>query len=717
MQSENFNQPTASDLSDLQEKINEAELYFTQGLFDEARQIYHQLLNSLEPLQKNASADPALRRSYESRRGFVEEQLAFIKRQEDDFHGRSANIEPEKPAADPGSEGNIAFNRGQAFLDIDLFSKAIQEFQRAAEHGFQPIECSLQMCKAHIQLGQYQEGIRILEEAYNRVDLSDDDRRLLLGQMAVGHEAAGDKDKALGLHQKLAADDLNYVPAASEVESSTEESHRYQLNVARLHLQNKQFAKAIKVLGEMRSKQQLPVQRLIPLYEEVLEKDPQNTAAFQQLSAIYIHMLDKESAETDTRLKLARHLLRAGQLDNAVSEYLAVMLEDTPHKMTALNELGEALLEKQKYDRILELLGDALSWVESVGSGPEALKYYYLLGTACEKKSLYDQARDYFHRASAIDPNHEGIRAKVETHSQAPLTSQGKALLRLKVDAKLQYHILEKLGQDEIHQIFKVSEVSSGSIRIAKTLLPYFSGDNKVKDFIVSWAGEQVVMENRNISRVLDVAASDGHYYLIMEDFQCTLEEVLQEKTKLPLAEAVRLARALLNSLAYAHSHRGTDDVLRKIFHLALNPRRVLINGPFTHAKIADFGLISQLSSTLGVTLNYEDLSPYELAYMAPEQFERSPVRMPGKMKQAADLYSFGLVFYKVITGKLPFQGPSPEDFRQQHNEQYPVPPRVFISSIPPRLDEAVLKCIHKDPKKRWRTPTELDLALEKIRV
>jgi serine/threonine-protein kinase len=222
-------------------------------------------------------------------------------------------------------------------------------------------------------------------------------------------------------------------------------------------------------------------------------------------------------------------------------------------------------------------------------------------------------------------------------------------------------------------------------------------------------------MENRNIARLLDVAEREGQYYFIMEDFDTTLDDVLKEKTNLPIGEAVRLARALLNALAYAHSHRGSDDTLRKIFHLALNPKRVLISGEVSNAKIADFGLIARLDSTLEFTPDYNKLSGYQLAYMAPELFNRVPARMPDKMKQAADLYSFGLVFYRALTGKVPFEGPTPEDFKKQHNEQYPVPPRVFISSIPAKLDEAILKCLHKDPKKRWRTPTELDLALEKI--
>jgi serine/threonine-protein kinase len=393
------------------------------------------------------------------------------------------------------------------------------------------------------------------------------------------------------------------------------------------------------------------------------------------------------------------------------------MLQDTPYKITALNELGEALLERQDYDRILELLEDAVPWVESLDPGPETLNYYILLGKACERKSLYDQARSYFQRAAAIDPTHEAIRAKVDTQTEDPLLSRGRTLLNLRVDQKIQYQIQEKIGEDTLHQFFKVREVPSGTLRVAKSLSPALSGEITAKDFMVKWGYEQLNMENRNITRVLDVAERGGHYYLVTEDFDSTLDDLLKKKTNLPIKEAVRLARALLNGLAYAHSHRGSDDTLRKIFHLGLNPKRVLVRGELTSAKIADFGLITRLGSELGFTLDYKELSPYELTYMAPELFNRAPGRMPDKMKQAADLYSFGLVFYRALTGKVPFEGPSPEDFKKQHNEQYPVPPRVHISSIPAKLDEAILKCLHKDPKKRWRTPTELDLALEKIQT
>jgi hypothetical protein len=82
MQSDNINHSSANGLSEIQEKINEAELYLSQALFDEARQVYQQLLNELGSLSQRGSADPALRQTCESHRGFIREQLALIERQE-----------------------------------------------------------------------------------------------------------------------------------------------------------------------------------------------------------------------------------------------------------------------------------------------------------------------------------------------------------------------------------------------------------------------------------------------------------------------------------------------------------------------------------------------------------------------------------------------------------------------------------------------------------
>ena len=717
MQSGSTNLPTAIKSPEIQERVQEAEVYLGQGLFDEARQIYHKLLTDLGP-QPEAGGDPAAQRSYEARRGFIQEQLALIDRQEAEFFGQEPpKAESESPETGPESEGSALFNKGQAFLDIGLFADAIQEFKRAADLHFQPVECALQIGKAHIQLGQHQEGIQVLERTSQNEALNDSDRNRVLGQLALGYEAAADKGKALEVYHQLAASDPSHSRAASRIKSLTKESHRYQLNLIKLHLKNKQFLKAVQGLILLQSEHQIPADKVTPMYEKILREDPNNKEALQQLSTLYRQVLDSDTGDEDTRLKFARLLRRSGQFDSAIAEFLEVVLEDSPQKMTALNELGECLMEQEDYDRVLELLGDALPWVQSVEPDPQTVNYYYLLGTACEKKDLHDQAQDYFQKIAAIDPEHEAAVAKVAAKTLGPLISRGKALLNFPVDETVEYQIQESLGQDGIQQIFRVNETLGGTARIARTLQPDYSTAANAKDFLVRWASEQAAMENRNILQVLDLAEFQGQYYLISEDFQLTLEDLLKEKTLLSLAKAIRLGRALLNALAYAHSHRGADDTLRKIFHLALNPRRVSVSGDLGSAKIADFGLLYQLNYVLDLTLDYKNLSAFELSYMAPEQFDRSPVRMPDKMKQAADLYSFGLVFYQALTGKLPFEGPSPEDFKKQHTENYPVPPRVHLSSIPANLDEAILKCLQKDPKKRWRTPTELDLELEKLHL
>ncbi|MFP3869284.1 MAG: protein kinase domain-containing protein [Syntrophobacteria bacterium] len=751
MQSENTTQRSVSELPEIQEKLNEAELYRGQGLFAEARQIYQKLLESLADLPEAAGGSAA--QSSSINRAYLQEQLALVDREEAEFLGEPAPDAPQEkpPPAREENEGAALFNRGLALLDIGLFAEAIQEFQLAAGFDYEPFECSLEIGKAHMQMGQYRESIKVLEEAYRREHLSSSHRNRLLEQMAIAYEGALDKTKALELYRELAASDPHHPTAADRVESLSRESRRYHINLAKLHLGNKQFLKAIEQLRLLQHEYHVAAEKLVPAYRQILRKDPENidalrnlteiflgqndlpqaaehlekiqqirpqdTCSQQHLTDVYRQMLDKGTGGPETRLKLAHHLVRARQLDSAISEYMEVILEDSNYKLPALIQLGEVLLQQQDYDRILEFLGDALPWVESLEQAPEILRYYYLLGTACEKKYLYERAQTYFDRAAAIDPTDEAICAKWAAQAEGPLISIGKAMLRLQVDEKLEYQIQEKIGQDEIHAIFKLREATSGTVCTGKTLLPHLPGGDKVKEFILRWTYEQTTMENRNIVRVLDVAERQGQYYLVMEDFQTTLEEVLREKTYLPLAEGVTLGRALLNAMAYAHSHRGTDDTLRKVFHLALDPRRVLIKGNAAAAKVADFGLASFLATILDWAPDYHQRSVFELTYMAPEQFDRSPARMPAKMKQAADLYTFGVIFYQILTGKVPFKGPSPEDFKRQHAEKYPVPPRVYISSIPAKLDEAILKCLHKDPKKRWRTPTELDLALEKIDI
>jgi len=744
MQSGNSTQPPVQLSSRIQAKIKEAELYLGQGLFDEARQIYQELQDGLGAAPGESVA--AFRR-------FLQQKLAAINQEEAKFLGTpgpsKSMSEEEAPEVEEESEGESHFERGRKLVAKGQLGEAVEEFLTAAEMGYRLAECAFYLGKAYQQLGRHLDAVRVLQESLDLPDLEDSERSRLLEQLAVATEAAGEEEGAGELEEpQVSVSPPRPAPPTRPVREKKEETLRQGLNVAKLHVKNRQFLKGIQQLRQLRIQLQVPAANLIGIYEEILQEDPENLEALKDLAEIftaddaltqaatclermqeisprdswsqsqliylYRQLLETEEASVEIRLKLARNLLRADQMEDAVNQYVEVLLEDTPHRLPTLIELGEVLLEQRQYDRIVELLGDARHGVESGEEGPEVLRYYAILGRAYEEKELPDQARECYRRAHAIDPKDQAIRDKVAVHETGPLVS--RVIGSPSAEAR-QYTIETKLGEDEVLELFRVKELPQGIIRVAKTLLPQIAGRDRVKEFIRRWSYEQVTMENRNLARILDVAESKGRYYFISEDFATTLADLVTEKGSLPMSAAVRLARALLNALAYAHSHRGTDDTLRKIFHLCLNPRRVYIKDDLTKARIADLGLTFLLDTVLNWHPDYRERSPGELAYLAPEQFERSPAKMPDKMKQAVDIYTFGVVFYQVLTGHLPFTGPSPEDFCKQHNEKYPVPPRVFISTIPTKLDELVLKCLQKDPKKRWRTPTEIDLALEKINL
>jgi serine/threonine protein kinase len=773
MQSGNSTQPPVQLSSRIQARIKEAELYLGQGLFEEARQIYRELLDGLGAAPGESVA--AFRRS-------LQQKLAAINEEEAKFLGTPAPPAPaseeEAPEVEEKGEGESHFERGRKLLAKGQLTEAIEEFLTAADEGYRPAECAFYLARGYQELGRHPDAINVLQEALDLPDIDDSQRSRLLEQLAVATEAAGDEGGAVEpeerpvsvssprpapvprpvkgtKEERLKADEPPVVvpvprpePPPRPVRDTREETLRQALNVAKLHVKNRQFLKGIQQLRQLRSQLEVPVPNLIGIYEEILEQDPENLEALKDLAQIstaeealtqaaiyleriqeisprdswsqtqliylYRQLLETEEASVEIRLKLARNLLRGDRVEDAVNQYVEILLEDTPHRLPTLIELGEVLLGQRQYDRIVELLGDALDWVQAGEEGPEVLRYYAILGKAYEEKGLPDQARECYRRAHAIDPHDQAIRDKVTVHETGPLVS--RVIGSPSAEAR-QYSIEAKLGEDEALELFRVKELPQGVIRIAKTLLPHIAGRDRVKEFIRRWSYEQVTMENRNLARILDVAESKGRYYFITEDFDTTLTDLLADKGSLPVSAAVRLARALLNALAYAHSHRGTDDTLRKIFHLSLNPRRVYIKDDLTKARVADLGLTFLLDTVLNWNPDYRERSTGELAYMAPEQFDRSPVKMPDKMKQAVDIYTFGVVFYQALTGHLPFTGPSPEDFCKQHNEKYPVPPRVFISTIPAKLDELVLKCLQKDPKKRWRTPTEIDLALEKINL
>src|SRR5262249_55423070 len=119
--------------------------------------------------------------------------------------------------------------------------------------------------------------------------------------------------------------------------------------------------------------------------------------------------------------------------------------------------------------------------------------------------------------------------------------------------------------------------------------------------------------------------------------------------------------------------------------------------------KITDFGLAKRLDVESGQTRTGAMLgTPH---YVAPEQAEGKT----GEVGPAADTYSLGIILYEMLTGRPPFQGTTVLEVLEQVRNQEPVPPSRLQPKVPRDLETICLKCLQKEPHKRY--PSAGDLA------
>lgn len=185
--------------------------------------------------------------------------------------------------------------------------------------------------------------------------------------------------------------------------------------------------------------------------------------------------------------------------------------------------------------------------------------------------------------------------------------------------------------------------------------------------------------------------------YIVMEFVAGrSLEEILSsDGDSLPLNTRLQLIQEVAEALDYAH--------LQGVVHRDVKPSNILV-GEDGHARIADFGIAQ---------INVKDAggSPWGTpAYMSPEQLRGDPV--DGR----SDLFSLGVILYRMLTGHRPFQGNSALTVALKVQNQEPVPAAVFNTGLSPELDCMVARAIAKDPADRYQSGMALVLELQRLR-
>src|SRR5919106_4449897 len=178
-----------------------------------------------------------------------------------------------------------------------------------------------------------------------------------------------------------------------------------------------------------------------------------------------------------------------------------------------------------------------------------------------------------------------------------------------------------------------------------------------------------------------------------------TLAEFLRLHGRLPVAEAVRLVRGLGEALAYAHA-RGR-------IHRDVKPSNILLSGPELTPKLADFGIAVMTAEAIQVTRLGQTLGTP--CYMCPEQWHGEPA------DARCDLFSLGLTFYEILTGRRAFDGETVEALGYQVTCQAPAPLQELVPQTPRDIRVIVDRLIAKRPEDRFQSARELLDALDAL--
>jgi len=204
-------------------------------------------------------------------------------------------------------------------------------------------------------------------------------------------------------------------------------------------------------------------------------------------------------------------------------------------------------------------------------------------------------------------------------------------------------------------------------------------------------------MDHPGVMKVLS-DADRSQVYMVMEWVDGRLlRKILAEQSKLPAERAIRITQRILDALDYIHT--------RGVVHRDLKPENVMID-EHDNVKLIDFGIAG---STGARRLTFAKLSPTMGTpdYISPEQVkgQRGDAR--------SDLYALGVMFYEMLTGKVPFSGTNPFLIMNDRLLNNPVPPREVDPTITPQLQEIIYRALERDPKNRYASARDFARDLE----
>jgi serine/threonine protein kinase len=258
------------------------------------------------------------------------------------------------------------------------------------------------------------------------------------------------------------------------------------------------------------------------------------------------------------------------------------------------------------------------------------------------------------------------------------------------------YRIVRSIGRGGMGHVYEAFDAKLNRTIALKTMLPKLAATETDRNRFLAEARTLAAVSNDHVVTIHDVGIQDGLPYLVMEYLTGESLDARLNRGSVPILQILKLAREITNGLVAAHQ--------LGITHRDVKPDNVMIDDRYDRAILIDFGLAHTPQSTQGSNLTGTPL------YMSPEQLRSETV------DPRTDLFSLGVVLYRLCTGLVPFLGSNLADWRRQLLSDEPaLKVDVANPSIPPPLVDLIHRLLSKKVEDRPRNAAAVEWELIQI--
>lgn len=262
------------------------------------------------------------------------------------------------------------------------------------------------------------------------------------------------------------------------------------------------------------------------------------------------------------------------------------------------------------------------------------------------------------------------------------------------------YRIEGVLGQGGMGTVYLARHPTLPRSEALKILSAELSGDRQFRERFIREANLAASLDHPNIVRVYNRGETDGHLWIAMEYVKGTAANDL-DRANLTPARIVRIITDVAAALDYAHSQH--------VLHRDIKPGNFLVSAPGSERErvlLADFGIARALDDATALTAAGSMVGT--AAYAAPETIEGRPA------DHRTDIYSLGCALFRLLTSRTPYEDPSNKSLEAMlaGHLMRPIPhPSDINPTLPPQIDEVMVRALAKNPAERFQTAGELAAA------